>query len=908
MRQPNGWFVNDMIVFGDLDKRGYIGKGFKITACDSRQSFNMTLNEIHHRLNTFLRTIEHDSRVQFQWGVDSDYQRELLQYKAATEKSAKNEWTKFVRTERFNRYWEMMLNRDLRRENLYVYITTEIKEHVPSNLTNEELESFYADILKNYERFFNRKFNELQAVLSNGSTQVQAMTDKDHYFHWLNFLNPSFADRDLGFDPLTLFEPNSTIQDNCWFSGFKGNKKRNINNDFAFYMDGYYHDIILIKRMPETTFPGIMHQLTSQLLIDYSITVNIYPVRLEQKINETEKLIERLKGDLAAERKTSLEASIDKAHDRLYNISSGEKIPFRADIIIRLWSNNIEQLTNNASIIKSQINLMNGAKYWEIPNSTTGKNLFYMTWPGWTFSDYTEEGYALEEDDPKLTDMIPFSSTYTGLLENAEALYDGDLYNIIGVKTFKAGSPQHSAVFGSTGAGKSATIIDLLSQTECFYDFTCIIEDGLSYGVLTGAYGESPIIFNPNSTYIINYLDTEGLPVTPQHISSASGLVAMMCGHSSDESLMKRRTSIITEHINMLYDDKYNDWKQANQELIPEIAKTVLAVNMYKTREMPEGSSFIEAWVEFRDLKNESEDNVEDILSSITENDISKLMVSDEESIKNAACAWFSKNEYPVHSELYELIRMSSFEFGTDIEIGNIAQLIKDWCYNGKHGCLFDGYTNVRFDRKIVHFELGRLSSADKQLKEIAVFLISNQIRNHIISLPRKCRKRIIFEEAGKLLNIPGGTEIISEAYAQMRKLNTYVLTIVQQYAMFKNDAIRPIIMGNSKQFFILKQLLSSDLDDLSRDITISERAKGIIKEYKSPADNESLDKYASFTYHFDSYPLPEYGTARNICCSEMLYVSSSNAELYDLRSRQLKKEPNLIEAIKKHSKNIAVA
>ncbi len=908
MRQPNGWFVNNMIVFGDLDTRGYVSKGFKINTCDSRQSFNMTLNEIHHRLNTFLRTIEHDTRVQFQWGVDSDYQRELLLYRAETEKTAKNEWTKFVREERFNRYWKMMLNRELRRENLYIYITKKIKEHVPNNLTDDELEDFYTDLLKNYELFFNRKFNELQAILSNGSTKVSAMTDEDHFLHWVKFLNPSFSDRDMEFDPLTLFEVDSTIQDNCWFSGFKGNNKRNINNDFAFFMDEYYHDIILIKRMPETTYPGIMHQLTSLPIINYSITVNIYPIQLEVKIDETERLIERLKGDMAAERKASLEASIDKAHDRLYNISSGEKIPFKADVIIRLWASNTEQLINNASIIKSQINLMNGSKYWEIPNCTTAKNLFYMTWPGWTFSEYSDEGYAIEEDDPKLTDMIPFSSTYTGLLENAEALYDGDLYNIIGVKTFKANSPQHSAVFGSTGAGKSATIIDLLSQTECFYDFSCIIEDGLSYGVMTRAYGEAPVIFNPNSTYIINYLDTGGLPITPQHISSASGLVAMMCGHSTDESLMKRRTSIITEHINMLYEDKYNDWKESHQDMIPDIAKTVLAVNKYKTKEMPEGSSFIEAWVEFRDIRNDPESIAREILNSISEDDISKLMVSDEESIKNVAFAWFNNNEYPVHSELYELIRMSSFEFGSDKEIGSIAQQIKDWCYNGKHGCLFDGFTNVRFDRKIVHFELGRLSSADKQLKEIVVFLISNQIRNHIISLPRKCRKRIVFEEAGKLLNIPGGTEIISEAYAQMRKLNTFVLTIVQQYAMFKNDTIRPIIMGNSKQFFILKQLLGSDLDDLSKDITISERAKNIIREYKSPADNESLDKYASFTYHFDSYPVPEYGTVRNICCPEMLYVSSSNAELFDIRSRQLKKEPNLVEAIKRYSRNIAIA
>ncbi|MCF7889339.1 MAG: hypothetical protein K9L78_04375, partial [Victivallales bacterium] len=355
-------------------------------------------------------------------------------------------------------------------------------------------------------------------------------------------------------------------------------------------------------------------------------------------------------------------------------------------------------------------------------------------------------------------------------------------------------------------------------------------------------------------------------------------------------------------------EDKFSEWKHSNQQLIPEIAKTVIAVNKYKNLEMPEGSSFIVAWVEFRDLKNDSPDEADKILTSISEDDISRLIVEDEESIKNAAYAWFETREYPVHSELYELIKMSSFEFGSDTELSNIAQQIKDWCYNGKHGCLFDGYTNVRFDRSIVHFELGRLSSADKQLKEIVVFLISNQVRNYIISLPRKSRKRIIFEEAGKLLNIPGGTDIISEAYAQMRKLNTFVLTIVQQYAMFKNDAIRPIIMGNSKQFFILKQLLSSDLDDLSKDITISEKAKNIIREYKSPADNEAIDKYASFTYHFDSYPVPVYGTVRNICCPEMLYVSSSNAELYDARSRQLKKETNLVQAIRKYSQNIVNA
>lgn len=36
-----------------------------------------------------------------------------------------------------------------------------------------------------------------------------------------------------------------------------------------------------------------------------------------------------------------------------------------------------------------------------------------------------------------------------------------------------------------SGAGKSVTVCDLLSQTEEFYDYTVIIEEGLSYEVYT---------------------------------------------------------------------------------------------------------------------------------------------------------------------------------------------------------------------------------------------------------------------------------------------------------------------------------------------------------------------------------------------------------------------------------------
>jgi len=41
-------------------------------------------------------------------------------------------------------------------------------------------------------------------------------------------------------------------------------------------------------------------------------------------------------------------------------------------------------------------------------------------------------------------------------------------------------SPQHAVLLGMSGAGKSVTMCDLLSQTEGYFAYTVIIEEGLS--------------------------------------------------------------------------------------------------------------------------------------------------------------------------------------------------------------------------------------------------------------------------------------------------------------------------------------------------------------------------------------------------------------------------------------------
>lgn len=58
-------------------------------------------------------------------------------------------------------------------------------------------------------------------------------------------------------------------------------------------------------------------------------------------------------------------------------------------------------------------------------------------------------------------------------------------------------TPQHRVLFGTTGAGKSVIIADLLAQIGHEFGFRLIVEEGLSHAVLTETQGCEPVIVNP---------------------------------------------------------------------------------------------------------------------------------------------------------------------------------------------------------------------------------------------------------------------------------------------------------------------------------------------------------------------------------------------------------------------------
>lgn len=898
----SAWLMNDMIIWKELDHRGFMAKGFILEASDYRNAANDIKNKFHEKVNSLLRITYQSSQhlnIQMHWSVDSDYRKMLSQYDNDTEVYAKQKWTYQVRKERYFRYSEMIKNRKLRREKCYLFASYQIRNKLSPNLPTEELMKYYEGEINNGVQIFSNYEEKIKAVMG-ADIKIAPMGDREHFIAMYEYANPGYQQRPLS-DPYQNIllsqnerrksEPNyswqqESIEKLIFKSGIKGNRNRKDTADFGFYHDGCYNDIILLERWGTATFPGQYYELTSLPFLDYSITCNLYPIELNRSKKKLINEIDRLKTEMIQDSKSEAHIiSIETKRERLRNYESGLTYPFSCHYIIKVWDKDQAELRKKVNQIKTAIEMMSGAGYYELANERTQIQFFHIAFPGWIFNN--KKHYRLHGENTYLSDRLPLSSTFTGHSDYPEALYDGSMYNLVGVKNFINGTPQMCSCFGMTGSGKSLQIIDLLSQTECYYDYTVIIEEGNSYGTYVKLLGEETLLVNPTSDFTVNYFDTRGLPITNTFISAASALVSKMCGEIRDEDKMRLRRAMLTYYIQHTYTDKFSEWSKENEQLLPEIARHAIASNLYWKKYMPKNTESIEGWCEYRELIQISDEKALNSFNSVAEDEISKFIQTQKAELRNYSYAWFKNEEYPTHSDLLSTISTvpNTNEHSED-EVKNLLTLLSQWAAGaGDSGKIFDGITNINLTGKIAHFELGMIPESSEYMKPVIVFLINNLIRNHILTLPRSQKKRVIFEEAGRLLGIGGGEKIISEAYAQMRKFNTWVLTIIQQYEKFKNSPIRATITGNCKQFILLAQSDWGDINDMAKDIYMPQALKENITEFPQPEKSG----FSCFVYHFIDTPKPKYGNIKNIVSDEMLFIASTKGEDVEKRERAIK-------------------
>ena len=140
MKAPNGWISRDLYIWNELDRRGFVSKGFVLEIPDLRHGSDHALGGFHETVRRFLHTLEESTRAQFRWSVDADYREELLSHKQITDERCKpDSWTAITRNERFNRYWQAMQSGRLRREKLVLFLSKRITMNPPASAVRKSI-------------------------------------------------------------------------------------------------------------------------------------------------------------------------------------------------------------------------------------------------------------------------------------------------------------------------------------------------------------------------------------------------------------------------------------------------------------------------------------------------------------------------------------------------------------------------------------------------------------------------------------------------------------------------------------------------------------------------------------------------------------------------------------------------
>ncbi|HJO93163.1 MAG TPA: hypothetical protein QF753_07175 [Victivallales bacterium] len=917
-KPSDGWLMHDIILWEGLEEKNSTAKGFILEIPDIRSASNNVKNDVSSRIDSALR-ITHQSgnniRIQIKWVVNSDYRPELASYEEKTKKYAKHRFVKHVREERVNRYKKMVANKELKREICYIFVSIRNSRSIPLNLSKDQQYSFYDSVVNTKKEQYRNIYQKLDAVFRGINGRITPMTDREHLLVLWDYFNPGSTERSSIDRYKQIIEREKLIKDTedptyCWQkesiytlcmkSGFKGNVHRIEGSDFGFVMDGCYNDIILIESWGSSHWPGQYLELTSLPFIDYSITANVYPVPVKEGKKRLVDEINRLTAEnsSAGQNIVNNTAFLSKKA-RLERYEGGLTFPFKVHYMIRVWDADRTHLTRKVNDIKAAIELISGATYYEPGTAQTQKEFFYIGMPGWIFN--TKSAYRIRAENDYLCDRLPISSTYTGYLKDADAIYDGGNFNLVGIKNFINGTPQMQCTFGMQGSGKSATIADILAQTECFFDYTCLVEEGNSYGTYVKLLDQKSIIITPEGNDSINYFDTNGVPLDNMQISFAATLLTHMCGENRDKDRQLLRRSILSQYFQNTIEDKFRFWKKRNQDKIHEIARFSISSNKYRNLFMPTGTFSAEAWVEFRDGLNNKHEKQEELYASVTEQEISRFLINSEKELIRNSHAWYKHEDFPIHSELLDVMKIREENHPED-EVNILLTLLKSWtAEEGDCGKLFDGIQNIKLGNRIDHFELGLIPNSAAHMKSVAAFLISNSTRNNIIKLPRSAKKRFHFEEVGRFMDISGGADIVAETYAQMRKLNCQPNTVIQQYEKFKNSPIRASITGNTKQYLFMGMRDRGDIKDMTKDIYMPQVLQDTLTDYPQP---EKVN-FSCFTYYHDDVPVPKFGTVKNILSDEMLYVASTKGEDVDKREREIKAAGgDLLDTIIKSVKN----
>ncbi|MDA7907312.1 hypothetical protein N9062_00340 [Akkermansiaceae bacterium] len=887
MNVTDGLINQDLIIWERGRQQIDVGCGLALTSPALAIAPASYLVQLENEVRAQLQNLGSDERLQIRWSQNGDFSRPLKSYYDQTEALADSEWGRYQRNAKYVLNSELQEAGKLRCEKARLFL---IKKGVPLLWRDRSDPGSVVEAVAQSFQLYQRSTKEMMKRLGGGVEKLSnARLFEECYLH----LNPFEQSPSSNFFE-SQFRPDRSILENCLL----GDLAMVPGHPYCFYNGGCFQSYLALSAPPMNTFSGVIAQLTSLPERDFSIIVNIEALDVTKEIEKAERELTKLRRAVRSHPKASMLQEIEEAENRVRRLTSREQHPMKAQVLLHVWARSAEELQHKIAGLRVGCQLMQGAKGYEVALPTMNRDLHFAAMPG---ASFREPSFWLKLGDHNVANLVPLVGDSVESLEGAHAFYHGWQGNLTGVKIFKGSggseSPQLAFVTGKSGGGKSAFLVDLLTQTSPHVDFGVTIDDGDSHGALLQVMTNRAcrtFTIDVNGGESLNYFDTGRLPLSAFHYAGAIGVAMQMAGVPREDEARNRRQAVLSRVMRSFFHSRFEEWKKNNPGLVPQLVQTLAEARIYRRLFEP-GKAFGDIWSDFSEWR-QSDSGQQSAKSEEVRQEVQAIEQDLScEDLVNLSYSFLTREDAPVHSEFHDYLEKYQKETEQDQdELQMLVTLLEPWrADRGTRGCLFDGPNTVDFSAKYVHIELGRMQDADPTLKALVSLVISSTIRNEIMRRPRSQKKQLVIEELGSFLTIKGGKELVQDMYQRMRKHNCWVVSVIQQLSSLPEDLARTVI-GNCRQAYLFRQKEEGDLRALQRAFDLPDSIVELMKQFPEP----SAERGAPFIFWEDLGNRSRAIPCFNLVSPEMLYVAGTGGSQHEKRKRALQEYDSVFEGV----------
>jgi hypothetical protein len=890
---PIGWFEQDMLWWGaSLDAHTCLARGARIDVPDLRSADHRTLLELQRQNAHLLASLGPTAALQVQWTVEDDYGAAIDAYRARA--AGASPWCQRACAVRAAFYAQRSAEGTLRRERVHAYVGRRC-----DGLTPRDLGSLPA-----CEAYLRQAASGLEAQLRmlamvHPLGRWLPLDNAGHARHLRKFLNPSLA-RLLASD-LAAAHPavdaSRSVRANCLRSdlnAFAAGPER--RRPGALYFDGHYHALFVLRELPRGTRPAMLLPVLDAVNRGAAITLAVRPLSVGAEIERLRREIDELSAFLNDRRATGIENDLRHKRERIDSLLSSVTIPFHLLFVVRVWAGTEEELGARSLAMRTALQGLDGAEFQQVANAAQARHLFYETLPGNLGGTY--RGWDIYVENHNLADLLPMSATFTGHLDEAQALYDSPGGSVVGLRLVTAnGTPQHSMVVGVNGSGKSAFLIDLMSQMDAHWAYRFFQEEGLAFGTQAQLSGMQSLVLRESGEATLNPFDTRGLPLTSATVARVVRTCMKLVGLSRDEDRNRRREGLIGEYVRCVFADCAEDWARADEARWHGLCRRALAAERLRTAD----DDFLDGCLALRELERREPAAAAERLTAPTEEEVVRhaLLPAGRAQCEALVFGALAAAEYPRFDGLVALMKHGRLAHhrsaGVAGELDFLAsELAKGLRQGGVVGAFLDGPTTVDIAGAGLHFDTSRLP--DGMLKELAGFVVFDHVRQHILSLPRASAKVMLLDELRRILLIPGALEFVKELLAQMRKYRAVFIGAFQEPSQIDDidPALTDLLLGQCKQYFLMRQNNADQVGRIARVIGLPAAAQRAILQHPLVEHQAGARRASYFTYFSPEAAAAVCGTVRVEVDPAMLYVAESSGAVFDRRERALARYPSV--------------